>query len=138
MSQYKFFIEQTVRFSDMDAIGHVNNAVMLTYFEEARLYYMKDVGQLKLKMGEGPSFILAEALCSYRSPAFMSERLKIFCRTAEIGRASITHTYEIREATSDRLVAEGRTVLVCYDYQSQKSMPVPDDLRARLLDYDKN
>jgi acyl-CoA thioester hydrolase len=136
MSQYRFFIELSVRFRDLDAMGHVNNSVFLTYFEEVRTYYLQETGKIDFSQ-DGPGFILAEMLCRYRSAAKFGERLKIYCRTAELGRSSFVFTYEIREANSERLVAEGRSVQVAYDYKTNKSIPLPDQLRQNLSSYEE-
>src|SRR5215475_15512356 len=70
---YPYTITVEVSFRDLDALGHVNNAVYLTYMETARIKYLVDLLDLKA-LGELP-VILAEASCTYKSPAFFGERL---------------------------------------------------------------
>jgi len=118
------------RFRDTDAMGHVNNAVFITYLEVARQEYWR-------RFDSSPDyrrvpFILAQVTCDFRSEALVSEVLEIGIRCEWIGNKSFAFGYEIREATSGRLVVEATTVQVCYDYETKRSMPVPAELRVNL------
>lgn len=116
------------RYADYDTKGHVNNAVFLTYFEMARHRVWVDV------MGGGADFpfILAEAAVRYVSQAMIGEDLDIEIRTTEIRTKAWVWSYVIRAAADDRVVAEGRTVQVMFDYERACSIPIPDEVRARL------
>lgn len=118
-----------VRFRDVDSLGHVNNAVYLTYFEEGRVAYgMQLAGVSSLS---DLRFIVAEATVSYKRPAFFRERLLLGVRVGEIGNKSFVMEYELcRE--SGEVVATGRTVQVWYDYTAQRSAPVPDSFRQAV------
>jgi acyl-CoA thioester hydrolase len=124
--------EIEVRFADTDAMGHVNNATYLTYFEIARASYYRDVtGSM---FGIGPesgesSLILAEARVTYRHPAFFGEQLVVESRVARIGRSSFTMEHRITAPESDhgpaRLIAVASFVLVSYGYDRDAVLPVP-------------
>ena len=122
-----------VRFRDCDAMGHVNNAVYLTYLEQARLAYWRSVwGSNYELMPDGmPGTILARAEIDYRKPAKYDDVLEIRMALEKIGRSSIASTYEVVDQTG-AVVATARTVLVMFDYKSNKPVPVPDDLRSLL------
>jgi acyl-CoA thioester hydrolase len=123
-----------VRFRDLDAIGHVNNAVYLTYLEQARLaYWMALTGRRELRSID---IILARVEIDYRSPASLGETLDVEVRCASLGRSSCTLALRITESTSGRLVAEAQNVLVYYDYAAGRSRPIPDDLRRRIREQD--
>lgn len=118
-----------VRFRDCDALGHVNNAVYLTYFEEARTaWFLANV--------RGPEgkrdfpFILASAEVSYKSPARFGEDLAIAVRVAEVRQRSFALGYRIESA--GRLVAEGKTVQVAYDYAVGMVIAIPSELQGAL------
>ena len=115
------------RFNDYDSKGHVNNAVYLTYFELGRVQAWLAVG------GEvDADFILAEAKISYRSPALMGEPLDLEVTTSEIRTKAWVWRYRILDARDDRLVAEGETVQVMFDYGTRRPKPIPPAIREGL------
>ena len=118
------------RFRDTDAMGHINNAVYVTYLEVARQEYWKQFDALS-DYRRVP-FILAHVTIDFRSEALVRETLELAIRCDGIGGKSFGFTYEIREQATRRLVAEARTVQVCYDYEVKQSMAMPDALRQRL------
>jgi len=131
---FRFTHAVEVRFRDLDALGHVNNAVYLTYFESARMaWYLhvthrSDLGQMNV--------ILARAEVDFRSPAAYAEVLDVGVRCTSIGRSSFVVEQAITERRTRRLVAEARKVLVHYDYAALCSVPLTDEMRRQLLDQD--
>jgi len=121
-----------VRWSDMDAYGHVNNAVYLSYVESARLAYMQEVlGPLELEeLG-----IVADVKISFRSPAALGETLEVGHRVSRVGETSLVFDFEVRGGDG-RLVAEGSTVHVAFDYGVQRPVPVPEEWRRRIESYE--
>ena len=118
------------RFRDTDAMGHINNAVYVTYLEVARQEYWR-----AFKHDENyrvVPFILAHVDIDFRSEALMHEMLELCIRCSTIGTKSFGFDYLIREAKSGRVVVEARSVQVFYDYAKKQSMPCPPDMRARL------
>jgi acyl-CoA thioester hydrolase len=131
LSGFRFSFPVEVRFRDLDAIGHVNNAVFLTYLESARIaYWLELTGRSSLA---GMDMILARVEIDYRSPAGYREQLEVGARIASLRRSSFTMEQKIVERASQRLVAEARNVCVYYDYQAARSQPIPDELRRALL-----
>jgi acyl-CoA thioester hydrolase len=122
-----------VRFRDCDAMGHVNNAVYLTYLEQARFAYWRSLWGADLEaLPDGtPGVILARAEVDYRRPAKYGDTLEIRISLEKVGRSSITSSYEVVDAKG-QLVANARTVLVTYDYKAGTPVPVSDEIRARL------
>ncbi|HEX7120914.1 MAG TPA: thioesterase family protein [Gemmatimonadaceae bacterium] len=116
------------RYSDYDTKGHVNNAVYLTYFELAKHLLWRDVW----KQDPDPPFVVAEARVRFVSPAMVGEPLEIDISTQEVKTKSWIWKFAITDARDGRLVAEGHTVQVYYDYRERRSIPVPDDVRALL------
>jgi acyl-CoA thioester hydrolase len=121
--------ELEVRFRDCDGLGHVNNAVYLTYLEQARFAFWQ---RLTGVSGIPRSFILARVECDYRVQATAGDRLVVRLLVTAVGKSSFTFEYEIVNARTREVVATARTVQVMYDYQAGRSIPVPDDIRARL------
>lgn len=118
------------RFRDTDAMGHINNAVYVSYLEVARQVYWarldRDADYRRVP------FILANVHIDFRSEALVSEVLEIGIRLAWIGVRSFAFVYEIWERGSGRTVVEATTVQVCYDYAIKKTMVMPDELRRRF------
>ncbi|MDP9372820.1 MAG: acyl-CoA thioesterase [Chloroflexota bacterium] len=127
---FRFKTDVQVRFRDLDPMDHVNNAVYFTYFEIARLaYWAALTGSSDLR---DRGMIVAEATCTYRSPALYDERLEVWIRVAALRRSSFVYEYRITAREDGRPVATGRTVMVMYDYGAGRSVPIPPDLRARF------
>jgi acyl-CoA thioester hydrolase len=120
-----------VRFRDCDALGHVNNAVYLTYLEQARFNHWRAIGIAGTNGERVPGVILARVEIDYRRPATYGDVLEIRLGVAAIGRTSFTYEYEILDE-QQRLVASARTVLVRYDYATSKPVPIPDELKQIL------
>ena len=118
------------RYADYDTKGHVNNAVYLTYFEMARHRAWVD------GMGGGADFpfILAQATVRFVSQAMIGEELDVEIVTAEVRTKAWVWSYVIRATRDGRVVAEGRTVQVMFDYDTARTVPIPDNLRARLTE----
>ena len=116
------------RYNDYDTKGHVNNAVFLTYFEIAR----EKAWVSALGRGDDPPFILAEATIRYVSQARLGEALDIEVSTTEVRNKAWVWGYRVIAASDERLVAEGSTVQVMFDYETRRTIPIPDDLRAAL------
>ena len=128
-----------VRFSDTDAMGHVNNARYLTYAEIARVAYYERVTGEPMPLwthGAAEGMILAEIRMTYRSPAFYGETLTVETRVDRIGRTSFTMVHRLTAPESRygsaRLVAIADSVLVTYDYRAERPIPVPDDLAGAI------
>ncbi|TMQ48471.1 MAG: acyl-CoA thioesterase [Candidatus Eisenbacteria bacterium] len=117
--------ELAPRFRDTDAMGHINNAVYITYLEVARQEYWRVLSEDE-DYSRVP-FILAGVQIDFRSEARVSEVLHIGIRCDWIGNKSFAFGYEIREKRSGQ---------VCYDYAAKRSLPMPAELRAKLERYE--
>ena len=130
-------VEIDVRFRDTDAMGHVNNAVYLTYCEMARIRYWTEVTGEPVALGhEGAeSLILAEARITYRAPVYHGERVTVETRAAQIGRSSFTLEHRLTARAPEagaRLVATSESVMVRYDYAAERSSALGDAFVAAI------
>jgi acyl-CoA thioester hydrolase len=133
-ARFRFSTTAEVRWRDLDPMGHVNNAVYFTYLEQARIHYLRELG-LVPSDPSGIGFILAEASCQFESPLQLGERVIIRTRVSQLRNSSFVFEYRA-EAEDGRLVATARTVQVCYDYQAGRPIPVPDEWRESVTDYE--
>jgi acyl-CoA thioester hydrolase len=125
-----------VRFSECDPLGHVNNAVYLTYIEQARIVLWREqvgpLARLRPDGTRGEGFILARAEVDFRSQARDGDELEVRLALAGFGRTSATYEYEIVDVPTGRLVAEGRSVQVWYDYDAGRSVPISEETKRKL------
>jgi acyl-CoA thioester hydrolase len=129
--------EIEVRVADTDAMGHVNNATYLTYFEMARVgYYEAATGEpLPLGVhGAEEGLILADIRVAFRSPALYGEALLVETRVSRLGGTSIGMEHRLTAPVSRlapaRLLAVAESVLVTYDYAAARPISLP----ARLIE----
>jgi acyl-CoA thioester hydrolase len=125
---FAFAHEETVRFSDLDGMGHVNNAVFLTYLEQARLAWFRSFGEEESM--PLTDIILARTEIDFRSPLVFGETVSIGVRPARVGTKSFELEYEVR--VGERLAADAKSVIVGYDYDAGSSIEVPERWRRRL------
>src|SRR3954469_1908754 len=125
---YKVVIE--VAFRDLDAMGHVNNAVYLSYMETARIKYLVDL--LAVTSLHDLPVIMAEATCTFKAPAFFGEQLTVGVGVSRFGTKSFDMTYRV-DAGDGRLIALGKTVQVMYDYAATQTIVMPEAFKATIL-----
>ena len=129
MPAYSIPVE--VRFNDIDGMGHVNNALFLTYLEHCRMrFFTEEAGS---KSERDFPFILAHAAIDYRSPLKIGHSPVVKMWTSRIGGKSWDFDYEIKDKKTGVVYATAKTVQVAYDYKLEKS----DMLGGELLDFVK-
>lgn len=134
LERFKTTVEVQTRFRDTDAMGHINNAVYLSYLELARMEYVKRV--FGVTDYGGVDFILARAEVDYRSPAKAGEALTVGVRVTKIGGASFTMDYLIAEAQSGRVIAEAQTIQVGYSYGRSRVKKLSEEFKAKVKGHD--
>src|SRR5437016_11551306 len=126
-----------VRFRDCDPLGHVNNAVFLTYLEQARFtLWRAQLGYVaRGTMAGAPGgagFILARAECDFKAQARYGDQLEVRLGLARVGRSSFDYDCEIADVSTSRIVLVGRTVQVLFDYEGQRPIAIGDELKTKL------
>jgi acyl-CoA thioester hydrolase len=137
MSDFRFYHPIEVRYGDLDPQGHVNNAKHLTYFEQARVAYMIELGlfttdQSFMKIG----VIIADLHITYFEPIYFGQNLKVGVRAAKFGNKSMTWEQTIKDADTGNVFAKGEVIIVTYDYKDEKTIPVPAEWRERILAFE--
>jgi YbgC/YbaW family acyl-CoA thioester hydrolase len=122
-----------LRFADIDAMGHVNNAVTMTLFELGRVKFFAEVtGAEKV---EDIRFILAEATCRYRIPILLQDKVRLRMSIADVSRSSFRFRCELFDPRDGRIFTEAETVQVFYDYGAGRAVPIEPEFLARVADY---
>jgi len=137
--QFKFKRPVQIRFRDLDALGHVNNAVYITYFEMAREGYVKAIKLATDESAEASErfpFIIAEITCTFLAPVMLDTDLVVYLRTSRIGNSSFDFEYLLVDEKSNQPMARGRSVQVSYDYAAGKPVPLPDNVRGLIEAYE--
>jgi len=136
MSEFRFIYPVQIRYADLDAQWHVNNARFLSIMEQARLSYI-----LQLGLWDGKSFldlgvIVADIHIAYKAPIELEEKIEVALRVSRLGNKSITMENEIRNAQDHSIKAQAEVVLVAYDFRSKKTIPVPESWRKKITEFE--
>jgi acyl-CoA thioester hydrolase len=132
MIEFRFFQPVDIRYADIDAQRHVNNARHFTYMEFARAKYVEHLGLWDGRDFDNIGFILVEQSCTYLAPITYEQNIQVGVCTAQLGNKSFELAYSIQDRESGEELAEGRTVLVAYDYRMGKSISIPAEWRQRI------
>ena len=126
-----YSVDIDVRFRDIDALGHVNNAVYATYVEQARTRYIRDVLDIDISQS---SNVLASLSIDFRRPIELpDEDVTVTVELADLGRSSATMTHEI--CVGDAVAAEAEATIVALDPETGKPAPIPEEHRAKMESY---
>lgn len=118
-----------IRFSDCDMLGHVNNAVYVTYFENARVYYLRELLGKDWNWNQY-SMLVKKNEVEYFRPLLLNDDAEIFIKTDYIGNKSFTVSYELK--VNDQVYTSGKTVLVCFDLKQNCTTEVYAPLKEVL------
>jgi len=137
-NQFKHCTRIQVRYKDVDKQGHVNNANHLTYFETARIRYFKDVFRTKIDWDK-TGVILAHSEINYRIPILLEDDIYCYTRITKVGTKSfeINSILTKKENETETECANGKSVLVAFDYEEQKTVEVPDLWRERIKAFEQ-
>lgn len=131
MSRFTFETTFQPQFRDLDPNNHVNQAIYFSYLEQARSRYRYEA--LKIDHNRGPLAVVYQEM-EYSAPVRMNQELTVAQRVREVGRSSLQVEYEVR--TNEGVAATGEVVLVTIDRESGGSVPIPEDVRARIVAYE--
>jgi acyl-CoA thioesterase FadM/nitroreductase len=129
----RFETDIPLRFGDIDAMGHVNNAVAMTLFELGRAKFCAEV--LGIRSVEEYDWILAEATVRYRLPILLQDHVRVRMYITDIGRSSFRFRAELYDPRDGRVFTEAETVQVMYDYGMGRVKPVPPEFLEKVRDY---
>lgn len=117
-----------LRFKDIDALGHVNNANHLSFFELARINYFNDVISADIDW-ENEGMILARVTVDYKQPVLLQDKIVVYTGLVKTGNTSFELEYKlVREEKdgSETIMSVGTSVIVCYNYKEKKPVKIPE------------
>lgn len=133
---FRYAVYTRVAFSDTDAQGVVYYGRYLPYFDLARTEHHRQLGDIGAGRTE---FVMRASVVEYHAPARFDDLLEVFVRVARIGRTSVTYEYAAckkTEAGDDPLMVTATQTLVLIDHGDRQTIPVPDEFRARLSEFE--
>ena len=134
MDGFRFTVPCRVRVADVNYGGHVSDAAILSYFQDARIAYLRRLGSFaELEIG-GCGLILPEAHVYYRAELFLEDELIIGVRVGELRRSALVMDYRIERVGT--LAAEGTTRLVAFDYRMRRPVRLPDAFQTAVLAFE--
>jgi len=130
---FKHITKITVRFSDLDAMKHVNNATYLTYLEEARIKYFNDLFNLNERDLEYKA-VIGRIEIDYIYPIVLGDDIEVYTRISELGHKSVKveHIVVIKKDEGLIKAATSVTKLVYYDYKNQRTKLIPEQEKKRI------
>lgn len=137
IDDYPVVIEIPVVWGEMDAFQHVNNVVYFRYFEDARIAYYERLNLLDLMARTGIGPILAATSCQFRMPLTYPDKVLIGAKVTNIEEDRFTMNHLVVSARHNKVAAEGDAVIVTFNYNEKEKVPMPDELRQRILDVEK-
>jgi acyl-CoA thioester hydrolase len=129
---FKIKLVIPVRFRDTDMMSHVNNAVYMTYFEQSRFHYLKELGFDFIKNQKDFSFILAEIRCRFLDPALYGEIIYVHIRISNIKRSQFEFEYLITCEKDSRTIAMAHSIQVVFDWEKHKLGRIPENLKEKI------
>lgn len=132
LAEYPVVVTLPIQWGEQDAFGHVNGAVPVRWFETARIAYLLKIGLNALAPSEGIGPILAAVNCNYRSQVKFPDTIHIGARVTKIGNSSLNIAHLVYSEAQQAVTVEGDTILAAFDYQAQKTVRIPDEMRAAI------
>jgi len=131
MEGFHFKIQIPIRFADIDALSHVNNAIYLTYFEIARSAYWAEIIKWDWKLF---GIIIRKSVVDYLKPIILADEVYAYVRTSKIGNSSFELDYVLVRIIngSEEICTTGQTLCVSFDYTLQKPTQIPEFQRQMM------
>ena len=132
LKDYNFTFTVASRWRDMDAIGHINNETILSYFEDVRVRYLSSLSIDINSKSESNSVILASMKIDYYRQVNYPDIFDVGCRIIRIGTKSFDLLSSIFLKDSDNALVSGVFTIVCFDYVEQRTIIVPEIIKNQL------
>lgn len=129
---FSFYIPISVRFSETDMYGHVNNVSPFIYFEEARIAYLNSISFLSKDMRQKDGIIVADLQCNYLKELYFGDDIRVYVKTASVGNTSFDIHYKVMREEDVIPTARGRLVYI--DTEKKAPKKLSDALKKKLLE----
>jgi len=136
LDEFTFHYPIQIRWADIDALNHVNNAVYLSYFEQARIDYFREAVNWNW---EEVGMILAKSCIEYHKPLLARDKAEVWLRVSRLGNKSFEMENSVvrQGINGPELITSCSSVIVTYDYRNEVSVPIPEHVRTAVLAREK-
>jgi len=135
LTDFRATIGLPIQWGDMDAFNHVNNVVYFRWLESSRIKYLEEAGMRDLMTAHQLGPILAAVDCSYKRQLEYPGSVTIGARVTKLGRTSLTVAHRIVNDQTSEIAAEGESVIVIFDFENQRPVRMPKDVKESVFDY---
>ncbi len=132
LSDFRTITSLPVQWGDMDAFGHVNNVVYIRWFESARIDLLNAIQSSVTMAAGGVGPILVSVKCDYKRQLHFPDTVHIGSRVSNMGKTSIDVEHKVYSQEQQAVVASGVSVLVVFDYDGNRPVRIPDDVRQQI------
>ncbi len=133
---FPLVIKLPVVWREMDSLGHVNNVIYFTYFENARIAYFERVGMPEKMVENSKGPILGSTSCRFKAPLVYPDTIWVGARMRGLSEYRFHQNYLVVSEKLGRVAATGEGAIVYYDYLLAQKTPIPETLRQRILAFD--
>lgn len=121
-----------VQWGDQDAFGHVNNVMFFKWWESSRIRYSERIGLVRDEEGYSLGTVLVSIQCDFRHQLTYPDEIEIGARIDRVGNSSFNLSHRLVSIKQDRVAAEAVSTMVFFDFKTQQSVRIPDDIRTRI------
>jgi acyl-CoA thioester hydrolase len=132
LNGFPVIVEFPIAWGEMDAQNHVNNVVYFRYIENARIAYYDRIGIWQITEDTGVGTVLASTQCRYRASLTYPDTVSVGAKVTKIEADRFTMEYRVVSHRLGKLAAEGKGVLVTYDFRENRKAPVPEVLKKNI------
>lgn len=131
---FSFYTPITVRFSETDMFGHMNNGVAFTYFEQARINFFKELGFMKewTHASSETMVVVADLQCNFLKQIYFDEQLKVYVKAGHIGTSSVDLHYMVKNEKGD-ICLVGRGAMVQASKKTGRGEAWPEEWKRKLI-----
>ena len=139
LNRFKHYIDLNVRFMDLDALQHVNNARYLNFLEESRIAYSQEVLNMFNNLDE-LNVVVARIEIDFMRPIMYNEKVRIYTKVSHIGNSSFVFESVICAKTKEKVLPAARAfqTIVAFDPKTQRSTSLPEDIKQKVAAYEAN
>lgn len=127
------WFELSIRFRDLDPLNHVNNAIFSTYYEEARIHFIRNVPEINRELKNKKSFVLAKLTINFILPAEYPADLLIGSSIKKMGNTSITSFQAIYRSDDKSLLSTAEATGVWFDLEKNRPAKIPEIAHKKAL-----
>ena len=131
LSRFRHSCDIQLRFSDVDVLGHVNNTVYMTFYDTGKSHYFSEILGKEIDW-KHVECVIANVDCAFLAPIFFRDDIEVLTRCEHVGDKSFRLLQAIREKKSGVFKSVCETVMVAFDPETGKAMPLPEDWRKAL------